>query len=443
MANRRKMSLPAFRPDIGTISYNTDIVFQALDWFAEDNDTIDIDIEDKNAPKKKFVVTIFGVTKQGNTVSVDVTGYSPQFYIQIPEHWDKADAAKYVRGLKETFAAEMAQRLGPKTRFNPMGDALKGFKLVERKRLMGFDADRYYPFLQLSFYNISGMRGWVRKIQERRNAGKDEDELVLFESNIDPLLRFIHIQKMKPLGWMKVMSGKFDLPDDHDRLSQAYVVVDQSALAPIDDESVAPFLIASFDIEADSSTGDFPMAKRGSKIRKVMLDIVAAAKSFGKSKGTKTDEMSYHIKSILDSRMERDNSSRIFRKLQTEGIIDGLRSIYENNPDNTSGLFLKDDEEVAPKRPKADGKETEEALFELLNKNSPEIQGDRVIQIGTTFQRYGDPSYSFKHVVTLDTCDPIDGVFVHACKTETELLLAWRDLITRADPDIITGKLLP
>ena len=434
------MTLPAFRPAIGNIPYNTDIVFQALDWFAEDNENIEVEIEEKNAPKKKYVITVFGVTKTGNTISLDITGYNPHFYVQIPQTWKKADAAKFVLGLKETFAAEMAQRLGPKTKFNPVGDALRGFDLIARKKLMGFDADRSYPFLQLSFYNLSGMRAWIRKIQDR---AVDDTKMELFETNIDPLLRFIHIQKIKPLGWIKISSGKFDLPDDHDRLSQAYVIADLSALTPLVGEGVAPFLIASFDIEADSSTGDFPMAKRGSKIRKIMLDIVAAAKTFGKLKGTKTDEISHHIKSILDSRVDRDKSLLVFSKLRSEGVIEDLKSIYEDRSNGAPGMFLKDDDEFTPTRPKADGKKTEETLFDILNTNLPEIQGDRVIQIGTTFQRYGDPGYSFRHVITLDTCAPIDGVFVHACKTEKELLLAWKDLVARADPDIVIGKLLP
>lgn len=430
------MALPSFRPDIGKLPYNADIVFQALDWFAEDNENIEVDIETKNAPKKKYVITVFGVTKSGNTVSLDITGYSPHFYVQVPDCWVKDDAAKFVHGLRETFAAEMAQRLGPRSKFNPIGDALRGFELVDRKKLMGFDAGRSYPFLQLSFYNLSGMRAWVRKIQD---AAKPDMEL--FETNIDPLLRFIHIQKIKPMGWIKVSAGRFDLPDVHDRLSQAYVVADRSALAPINDETVAPFLIASFDIEADSTTGDFPMAKRGSKIRKMMMDIVAAVKTFGKSKSVKSDGVSHQIKAVLDSRVKPNKSLAVLEKLRSQGVIEDLESIYVEDS-NDSGFFLKEDDETATKRPKGDSKKTEETLFDILNTNLPDIQGDRVIQIGTTFQRYGDPSYSFRHVVTLDTCDPIDGVFVHACKTETELLLAWKDLIARADPDIVTGKQL-
>ena len=62
--------------------------------------------------------------------------------------------------------------------------------------------------------------------------------------------------------------------------------------------------------------------------------------------------------------------------------------------------------------------------FELSDKGLlPEIEGDKVIQIGTTVQKYGEKECCVKHITTLGTCAPIDNCIVEACETETDVLL--------------------
>ena len=72
-------------------------------------------------------------------------------------------------------------------------------------------------------------------------------------------------------------------------------------------------------------------------------------------------------------------------------------------------------------------------------KNFPEVEGDPVIQIGTVVWRYGDKEPFLKHIVTLNSCDPIDGAIVEPFDTEQEVLCRWAEFIRELDPDIITG----
>jgi DNA polymerase delta subunit 1 len=69
----------------------------------------------------------------------------------------------------------------------------------------------------------------------------------------------------------------------------------------------------------------------------------------------------------------------------------------------------------------------------------PKLKGDPIIQIGTTVHRYGERECSYKSIITVGSCDPIEGVEVVACETEREMMLKWRDLIEKLDPDVITG----
>ena len=45
----------------------------------------------------------------------------------------------------------------------------------------------------------------------------------------------------------------------------------------------------------------------------------------------------------------------------------------------------------------------------LYDRYFPSVEGDKVIQIGTVVQKYGETEPYLKHMITLDTCDPIEG----------------------------------
>jgi len=69
---------------------------------------------------------------------------------------------------------------------------------------------------------------------------------------------------------------------------------------------------------------------------------------------------------------------------------------------------------------------------------TPQIKGDQIIQIGSVFSKYGSGIYR-KHIITLGTCDPIDGAEVVSVSTEKELLIEWTRLIQEEDPDFFVG----
>ena len=70
-----------------------------------------------------------------------------------------------------------------------------------------------------------------------------------------------------------------------------------------------------------------------------------------------------------------------------------------------------------------------EKITGLLDNNLPSLEGDKVIQIGSTVHRYGEQECFLKHIVTLDTCNDIDGAVVVPCKTEEEVLKGGFDYV--------------
>ena len=70
---------------------------------------------------------------------------------------------------------------------------------------------------------------------------------------------------------------------------------------------------------------------------------------------------------------------------------------------------------------------------------NPERETDEVIQIGITMSRYGEDECYLKHIITLKSCDSLEGIIVESYNTEKEVLLAFSKLVRTIDPDIITG----
>ena len=66
-------------------------------------------------------------------------------------------------------------------------------------------------------------------------------------------------------------------------------------------------------------------------------------------------------------------------------------------------------------------------------------KNDAVVQIGTTVEMYGNPEWSYRYIVNLGQCDPIENCEVVSCETEMELLIKWAEFMKILDPDVITG----
>ncbi|NCX10462.1 MAG: 23S rRNA (adenine(2503)-C(2))-methyltransferase RlmN, partial [Proteobacteria bacterium] len=76
-----------------------------------------------------------------------------------------------------------------------------------------------------------------------------------------------------------------------------------------------------------------------------------------------------------------------------------------------------------------------------LNAVFPRLEGDKVTFIGSTFTKYGEQEPYFHHCIALNTCTPLssENTRIESYASEKEVLIAWRNLIQKEDPDIIIG----
>jgi DNA polymerase elongation subunit (family B) len=252
----------------------------------------------------------------------------------------------------------------------------------------------------------------------------------IYESGLTPFLRFIHLQNIKPCGWIELPAKSYSIisnscDDDSYSKSNFHLETNYKYVKPYDSNRTAPILIASFDIECTSSHGDFPVAIKD--YSKVVNDLYTIAKSGNFSKQTITEGLlNAYSKdvSICTETLHRIYAKSEPNEKQITKIIDKVISSM-NDICNSSNR----DSETYNKG----------VLLQLLNKNMPKLKGDSIIQIGTTVHRYGSPEVIYKSMISLKSCDDIDDVDVVCCKTEEELLLRWKDLMQRLSPDVLIG----
>ena len=139
----------------------------------------------------------------------------------------------------------------------------------------GFQNSRKFYFIKLNFETLANRRkvGYALKqsikVYEQtqpRLEGEPYEEpnfefvkMKLYESNLDPVLRLMHITGIQSTGW--VDSGDLCSDANYANTSLDLMCKNWKVLKPVDKPETAPFVVASLDIECNSSTGKFPDAE--------------------------------------------------------------------------------------------------------------------------------------------------------------------------------------
>ena len=196
------------------------VVFQALTWEARDED-------------EDHLISIFGKTEDGKSVCVTTT-FEPYFYIKLPD-------IKYAREI-----------------YTHIKDTCTGYTVVESKDIWGFQNNQKFLFMRITFSNLKKLRTTDYFLKKPLNLSSGPFPLKVYESNLDPMLRMMHRTGIQSTGWL-------DTGSECVRSNLAHVNIDLfcnnwETLTPVKRDDVAPFVVASFDIESNSSTGKFPDA---------------------------------------------------------------------------------------------------------------------------------------------------------------------------------------
>ena len=454
--------------------------FRLFDFHVYDESRFDEDNEKKKEPPK-FIIQMFGVNEMGETCSVIVNDYKPYFYAKVSDKWTDSDAGALYRELMKSA-----------------GSAVLSCELVSHKKLYGFSAGKEHKFVKISFRNMYAFNTIKRIWYTQDKFGNNMlstyafkgTMMEIYESNIPPLLRCFHIQNISPSGWIQIFTSKAQIPAVTTTTCDFEYICQISAIKSMPDkETRVPFKICSFDIEASSSHGDFPLPKKSYK--RLASNMVDAFQKYNPDSPAKSSSL---FSSIIQTafgysrfdnidlvypkdKISKDTVSHLTDRLLKMSIDDAekmassdalsvmsISKMFERilDDDDSGGGGDSEDEEseevtYKPKpkpKPKSQPKATVIDVLENSDYNReqkinfidtamisifPALEGDKVTFIGSTFMKYGEAEPYLNHCLVLGTCDPVDNVVIETANTERELLLKWTELIQQENPDIIIG----
>lgn len=456
-----------------------------------------------------FMIQMFGINEKGETASIIAENYCPFFYIRVDNNWGQK--------MKKEFLTHLTSKIG-----KYYEDSIIECKLIEKKKLYEFDAGKLHKFIILKFANIQVYNKvknlWYQDVQN--DNGEKERILLkkgyyfkdcyteLYEANIPPLLRFFHLKEISPSGWISLPKSKITSVTGINKTTTCdnEFTINYKNIIPLNDkETRVPYKIMSFDIEASSSHGDFPVPIKSYK--KLATNI---ADYFEQNDSLSKEECKNILKQIINTAFNSNsnnipNIDLVYPKKNINGeieqrtenwlktkvrdrIVDSeehlIETLFENankafnteqdnelengDDDSDDETFNETNEEsqkfykigsgfssqntykdkqstivdiLCDKNFAREGKINE--LMISLRSNFPQLEGDKVTFVGSTFFRYGESEPYLNHCIALNSCDSLEKTVansqIETYDSEKEVLLAWTNLVQHENPDIIIG----
>ena len=259
------------------------IQFNACDWFETDytHDPTDDDRKKQyydRTHNKEYNVFSFGVRVSpenpaaGQSICVRVRNYFPYFYVLIPKEFtdDQVRDMLFAFNAYNTEDVETNQPSDEQKFFSPFmksGINQSRVEVVEREIFWKFMNNAKFRFLKLVFRSRAALMFYYRYLLnpvDLRIKGVREFKFNIFEADLEPCLRFFHDAEIKPSGWIQILPGTYRKALAQSKC-QINIETSFENFRPIAIDSIAPFRVASFDIEADSSHGDFPVPRKDCK----------------------------------------------------------------------------------------------------------------------------------------------------------------------------------
>jgi len=431
---------------------------------------------DNKSTNTKFLIQLFGINKDGESVLINVDDYKPFFFIKVDDSWGSHE--------KKLLISEL------KSKVKSIEDDIIEYKLVKRKKLYGFDNYKEHTFVQITFDNLNAANKVrylfrAKKNYYEFNSLKTKTRCYLYEGNIPPLLRFFHVHEISPSGWIKLADYVDEVDEKTSSCTYEYNI-SKDDITPLNDkEDQVPYKICSFDIEASSSHGDFPLAKKNYKrLSDQIVTYWDENMINDMSKGKQIESLMnilYTAFDLVDDESKLDAIDKVFtkEKVDKSDLMNKINILSNTTIENIKALQRKDfnildfhESEEALLKSLEDEEETSTTfynnkiivndnvtLFDLLNSNNkmeeksgkinltfcrlfPKVEGDKVTFIGSTFMKYGKKEPYLNHCIVLNDCEvdkDVKNYQVETYDSEEEVLTKWSDLIQREDPDIIIG----
>ena len=186
----------------------------------------------------QYKIRLFGKDPGGRLVCAFIR-WCPYFFVPLDAAWPA--------GRQSSFVTELVEKHGAVARLS---------KVVSKKTLWGFTGNEARPFGQLAFPTLAAARRARKRFK------------TTYEASVDPIIRFFHVRRVPPSGWVCV-SAYTEIVSDKTTVADLEIETTYMSVGPVDDagvgqQQVPPLVFASWDIECFSGSGKFPMSSNPS-----------------------------------------------------------------------------------------------------------------------------------------------------------------------------------
>jgi DNA polymerase elongation subunit (family B) len=422
--------------------------------------------KDKQLELKHYQILLYGSDAHGRSVCLQVEDFRPYFYVRLPEGLPKEACQTLKSWIRDQAPSKIQDDVNiveesHKTLLDYNGGFMARFLRVDvpsqalwRLLIKQFQTKQATSRIHKTdtLLGAAGVK-FLKKALLEKTLGESVSYvsgdasrigLKMYESNIDPVLRFFHERDIAPAGWIKVEGGVWDSMESSDAKTDIRAQCEWKCVNPAKDKkSLAPLTVASWDIECTSSHGDFPMAAK--TWRKPVRELAEARE---KCPATVEELCELLAAAIRGEQSPQHILSPVFLKKSNAAfgpntLAETVRLVFVGKQ-----TLSRVQASLTRLRNADTAKEREDAIFaldKLLTDSLPGLQGDPVIQIGTVLYRQNVPVS--KHIWVYGTVDrnavrpPGVEVPVHVYPfpDEKSMLKSWFTWIGTTDPDVMIG----
>ena len=229
---------------------NKQFVFQTLSWEAFDEEISHetSDFEESQNEDIRYHIYTFGVNESGESVCVRFENYKPYFFALIPDKFQKTFG---------DFEKNEVERYIRNKLFKSKED-LESVSIVKRKKYKGFTNGKEYKFLRFVCKNLNTFNR-IKYILNPKDKGRlpkisklDSNSSIkfdLYESNIEPYLRFTHKMNIKMASWVNV---KYVTQDNEISRCQHSYICHYNNVSLVEKQDISNLTVGAWDIEAFS-----------------------------------------------------------------------------------------------------------------------------------------------------------------------------------------------
>lgn len=302
--------------------------FMIFNWYSDDRENVndesisdesesnESDNESKNMNNniQVYQIYLFGINEQGQSVCVNVNGWTPYFYLQIPEYWNTSNINEFIQKIKNyNHYKEDTQIVRH----------LLSTKVMKKKDAYGYHK-KPKRVIRFVFNNYKVYRKVVYKLKKMTN----DYPIKLYNSKLDPMLVFMHTNDIKASGWVEIDDDL--VPVCNIARTNISVSTDWRNVKPLDSNTIPPLKVLSFDIESYSKSGEFPNPENKCD---TIIQIGTSVQRYG------NDNVIKHCV-VLGECDPIENVQVVSCQSETELLDEWFKFVLTQNPDVITGYNI-------------------------------------------------------------------------------------------------------